>query len=274
MAERLFDRIAEFYDVLHDDVDYPAECSIVERLASRSLGRRPASLLDLGCGTGSHALILAERGCRVTGIDSSARMLREARRKGRGHANLAFVRADMRTFDLGQKFDAAICMDGAFTHLLTERDLLAHLRAVRRHLKPDGAYVFEFAQALKEETEGPGWIDHGGRTRILWLYDLAFDRRRSLITAKNRFFAFEADRVLRTFVNTYSTRVVSVALLRRLLARAEMQLVDVYTTEDGARLRPLRGDDPLPMAVAKPGGRRARGSASPNATSRGARPVR
>ena len=251
MTVKLFDRIAEYYDVLHDDVDYRAECDLLEQIFSDFLPRQPASLLDLGCGTGNHALILAKRGYRVTGIDSSAGMLRVARAKAEGRSNLAFLRADMRSFDLSRTFDAAVCMDGAFTHLLTERDVLAHLRTVRHHLSPDGVYVFEFAQALRTETVGLGWIYHEAPVRIIWLYDLAFDRRRHLLTARNRFFAFDGDRVRRTFVNTYSTRVMSLPVLRRLLARAGMRLVGVYSTDDGSGLRPLRRDDPLPMAVAK-----------------------
>ncbi len=252
VAANLFDRIADYYDVLHEDVDYAAECTLLESVFRRFLRRQPISILDLGCGTGSHALILAERGYGVTGIDASAGVLRVARRKARGRRNPEFVRADMRRFDLGRTFDAIVCMDGAYTHLLTERDLLAHLRTVRRHQSAEGVYVFEFAQALKEETEGRGWIYREGDPRIIWLYDLAFDRRRHLITAKNRFFAFDGDRVRRTFANTYATRVTSVPALRTLLRRAGMRLVEVGSTDRGPGLRPLRGDDPLPMAVAKP----------------------
>lgn len=251
MTTDLFDRLADYYDVLHDDVDYPAECTLLETVFTRFLPGPPTTVLDLGCGTGNHALILAKRGYRVTGIDSSAAMLRVARVKARGRPNLSVVRADMRRVDLGRTFDAAICMDGAFTHLLTDRDILAHLRTVRRHLSPDGVYVFEFAQALRKETEGPGWIHHEGQPEIVWLYDLAFDRRRHLLTAENRFFAFEGDRVGRTFANTYSTRVLSVPVLRRLLARAGMRLLRVVSTDEGSGLRPLRRDDPLPMAIAK-----------------------
>lgn len=251
MTSNLFDQIAEYYDVLHDDVDYPRECNLLETVFSRFLPRPPTSILDLGCGTGSHALILAARGYRVTGIDASANMLRVARAKARDRHNPGFLPADMQSFDLEQTFDAAICMDGAFTHLLTDRDLLAHLRTVRRHLGPDGVYVFEFAQALEKETKGPGWIHHEGPPEIVWLYDLAYDRRRNLLTGKNRFFAFEGGRLQRRFVNTYSTRVLSTPSLRKLLARAGMRLVRAYSTDGGAGLRPLQKDDPLPLAIAK-----------------------
>src|SRR3990172_3996361 len=220
MTGNLFDRIPEDYEVLHEDVYYAAECTLLEKVISGFLHRQPASLLDLGCGSGSHALGLAKRGFLVTGIDASAGMLRVARAKARGRRNPAFVRADMRRFDLGRTFDAIVCMDGAYTHLLTERDLLAHLRRVRRHLSPDGVYAFEFAQALKGEKGGPGWIFHEGTSRIVWLYDVTFDRRRHRLTAESRFFAFDGDRVRRTFVDTYSTRVTSVAALRRLLPPA------------------------------------------------------
>ena len=251
MTGNHFDRIAEYYDVLHDDVDYVAECRILERVFLRFLRRDPSSILDLGCGTGNHAQVLAQRGYKVTGIDASAGMVRVARGKARGQPNLVFRRADMRRFDLARKFDAAICMDGAFTHLLTERDLLAHLRTVRRHLAGDGAYVFEFAQPLEVETEGPGWIYHEHPGRIIWLYDLAFDPRRLLLTSRNRFFAFEGDRLRRTFVDANSTRLLPVTLIRRLLASAGMRLAGVFSTGEGAGLRSIRKDDPLPMAVAK-----------------------
>ncbi len=256
MTRELFDRIADYYDLLHEDVDYAAECRLLERVFARFLPRPPESVLDLGCGTGSHALFLAERGHRVTGIDASPGMLRVARAKARGRRNPAFRRADMRSFDLGRTFEAAICMDGAFTHLLTDRDLLAHLRTVRRHLAADGVYAFEFAQALREETVGPGWIHHAGPTEIVWLYDLAVDRRRHLVTGENTFFAFEGGRLQRTFVNTYSTRLLTVPVLRALLARAGLRLRAVYTTDEGSALRRLRKDDPLPLAVVSVGSRK------------------
>ncbi len=252
MTTELFDRIADYYDLLHQDVDYAAECRLLERVFAAFLKRPPASILDLGCGTGSHALLLADRRHRVTGIDASQGMLRVARAKARGRRNPVFRRADMRSFDLGRTFEAAICMDGAFTHLLTDRDLVTHLRSVRRHLAPDGVYGFEFAQALREETVGPGWIHHVGPTEIVWLYDLAVDRRRHLVTGTNTFFAFEGRRLRRTFVNMYSTRLLTVPVLRTVLARSGMRLRAVYTTDEGSALRRLRKDDPLPLAVATP----------------------
>src|SRR2546425_6377244 len=66
MTGNLFDRIAEYYDVLHDDVDYLAECLLLEKVFSGSLHRQPASLLDLGCATGTTPLTPPNRGTGAT----------------------------------------------------------------------------------------------------------------------------------------------------------------------------------------------------------------
>src|SRR5207302_1475645 len=82
----------------------------------------------LGCGTGNHSVPLARRGYRVSGIDRSASMIAQAKKKASRLRNPPrFVRADMRTFRLGQRFDAALCLFGAFGYLLTQRDVLQAL---------------------------------------------------------------------------------------------------------------------------------------------------
>src|SRR5947209_2023906 len=84
---------------------------------------------------------------------------------------------------------------------------------------------------------------HAPPGRIIWLYDLAFDPRRLLLTSRNRFFAFEGDRLRRTFVDANSTRLLPVTLIRRLLASAGMRLAGVFSTGEGVGLRSMRKDD-------------------------------
>jgi ubiquinone/menaquinone biosynthesis C-methylase UbiE len=73
-----FDAVAARYDRLRA----PTEVTPVHELLVREgelAGRR---VLDIGCGTGIHAALLAERfGCEVAGIDASAKMVEQAREK-------------------------------------------------------------------------------------------------------------------------------------------------------------------------------------------------
>ena len=72
---------ADQYDVLYQEKDYESECAMIEE-AFRRYSRIPVkSILDLGCGTGNHAIPMACKGYQVTGVDRSQQMLDRARSK-------------------------------------------------------------------------------------------------------------------------------------------------------------------------------------------------
>ena len=71
---------ANWYDTLYQDKDYAGECDFLESLFAHR-GVPGKSILDLGCGTGNHAVLLAQRGYKVTAVDRSAAMLQTARAK-------------------------------------------------------------------------------------------------------------------------------------------------------------------------------------------------
>ncbi|MFE6774872.1 class I SAM-dependent DNA methyltransferase [Streptomyces sp. NPDC057702] len=98
-------------------------------------------VLDLGCGTGRDAARLHAAGRRVVGADLSEAMLAHA---GRRHPGPAYVRADLRDFDLGQDaFDAITCLDSALLYCHTGADLDGALTSCRRALAPGGLLVAE-----------------------------------------------------------------------------------------------------------------------------------
>jgi len=107
-----------------------------------------ATILDVGCGTGRHAVELARRGFVVTGVDLSEGMLTEARKHAEKAAvQVTFIQADATRTRLGQQFDAVICLcEGAFGLLGRTDDALeqplAILRRVARALKPGSRCLF------------------------------------------------------------------------------------------------------------------------------------
>lgn len=101
-----------------------------------------ASILDVGCGTGRHAIELARRGYAVTGIDLSSGMLSRAEAAAAAAGvNVHWVRADATRFALPGAYDGAICLcEGAFGLLGRADDPieqpLSILRNISRSLKP------------------------------------------------------------------------------------------------------------------------------------------
>jgi len=100
------------------------------------------TILDLACGTGDLAVLLAQEGYQVTGVDLSEEMLRQARRKT-GAGGVKFAQADIRRLALGEGFDLVCCFFDSLNHLTSKSDLLSAFKTARGHLRPHGRFIFD-----------------------------------------------------------------------------------------------------------------------------------
>jgi 2-polyprenyl-3-methyl-5-hydroxy-6-metoxy-1,4-benzoquinol methylase len=106
-----------------------------------------ARILDVGCGTGRHAIEFAKRGHQVTGVDLSAGMLEVARDNAqKAGVDVTWIHADARDFALDAPFDAAVCLCEGGVGLIekgedAEEHDLAIFRNIYGHLKPNAPFL-------------------------------------------------------------------------------------------------------------------------------------
>lgn len=144
--EHLRHDYAEAYDIAFDWRDLARECDALDAIYKlySGDGRAPRSFLDVCCGPGFHCIEYAGRGLRSHGLDLSDAMLAFAREKAaRLKSDVEFIHADMRDFLLKEPVDLAFCPMGSFHYLLTNDDIVRHLRALARSMTPGGIYVIE-----------------------------------------------------------------------------------------------------------------------------------
>jgi len=103
-----------------------------------------AKVLDLCCGMGRHSLALAEAGYRVTGVDLSEVLLREAKRfDTRGQ--VTWHKADMRRLPLEHgEFDAVVNLFTSFGYFREDVEQIKVLREAARVLRPGGRFLLDF----------------------------------------------------------------------------------------------------------------------------------
>ncbi len=143
----VFGNYAQYYDLLYREKDYVGEAQFIRQLL-QTHAPGAQRLLDLGCGTGIHAGLLAKAGYDVYGIDLSEAMLRQAQdRKSQLSIDLAnrlrFCQGDVRQVRLDQKFDVVLSLFHVISYQITNADLLAAFATAKAHLQSGGVFIFD-----------------------------------------------------------------------------------------------------------------------------------
>lgn len=142
--QQFFDQHAPHYMQNPFTANTRAEVEFLLELLQLPRGSR---ILDMGCGTGRHAVLLAQRGFEVTGVDLSLGMLDEAcKAAAQAGVTVEWVHADAATWEADQLYDAAICLcEGAVGLADPDEDPVTHdlnvLRRIYTALRPNGRFV-------------------------------------------------------------------------------------------------------------------------------------
>lgn len=223
------------YDALYASKDYEGECDRIET-AFRQSTREVRSVLDLGCGTGNHAIPLARRGYRIWGVDRSAGMLQRAREKAaRESADAQFVLGDLRDVRLERSFDACIVMFAVLGYQTTDQDVAAALDTVRVHLEPGGIFVCDVWNGAAVLTDGPGERTRtapDGARQLIRVSSGTLDLPRHLCHVHIRQTLIEGNQIVAETEETHAMRYFFPLELELLLDRAGFDVVEMTLDAD------------------------------------------
>ncbi len=145
--EVLFHNYAENYDQEPFTQGTTGEVNFFEKEIDHN---KTLKILDVGCGTGRHAIELAKRGYSVTGVDLSAAQITGAKKKAkRENVTVNFQIADARNLPFSDEFDLVIMIcEGGFSLMETDEMNFAILESTGRALKKGGKLIFTCLNAL------------------------------------------------------------------------------------------------------------------------------
>jgi len=199
-------------------------------------------ILDVGCGSGRHAVKLAQRGFQVTGIDISIGMLREAQRRAKElGVRCMWVQADAAVMHLAQQADGIICLcEGAFGLLASTDDPYTHeldiLAGIYQALKPGGKLILTAPNGLmkirgaNDEMVDQGTFDPMALLEVFTLDYESNGEKKSIVLRERGFVPSE---------------------LRMMLSVAGFDVVNIYGGTAGAwNRKPPRLDEMELMAIA------------------------
>jgi SAM-dependent methyltransferase len=219
-----FTDVAEVYDSLMAVVPYRHWVNYVERIWDR-FECSPTTVLDLACGTGNVTLELAQRGYRVTGVDNSPAMIRQARTKRATW--MQFELQDARHLDLPEPFDACVCLFDSLNYVLTPEELGSAFAGVFRHLRPRGLFVFDVNTVRALERGMFTQEGTGGDPSLTYVWRSSYDPETRFCRIDMRFQA-QTPTGTREFHETHVQRGYPLAELRPLLEAAGFELLGDY----------------------------------------------
>ena len=170
-STEFYDRLARAFDVM---TDWPARLGFEMPFIQRTLDQHHVrSVLDAACGTGWHAIALAQRGYTAAGCDASRAMIERARKNAaQAGVNARFETADFRRLDLfAGKFSAILCLGNSLPHLLSRQELAAAFEQIFRRLDRGGVVILHnLNYDLRLKTKPRFFSASGGADTLVWRF--------------------------------------------------------------------------------------------------------
>ena len=161
--------LAASYDRLTNDVDYEQTVEFYYQILARE-NCHPRTAVDLACGTGSVALLLARKGVAVIGVDLSEEMLTVASQKAQEQQNAPiFVCQPLQELRLPRGVDLAVCALDSLDYILDPADCREAIARVYKVLNPGGIFIFDVNTPEKlRAMDGQVFVDEDEDVFCLW----------------------------------------------------------------------------------------------------------
>ena len=214
-----YDALAASYDGLMADGAYRRRAAFLERRLKKS-PIPVETVLDLACGTGTMACLLAKRGYEVIAADGSGEMLAQAAAKAEGLARRPlFLQQAMPRLRLAQPVDAVVSTLDSLNYLTAERDLRETFRRVRRWLKPGGLFLFDVNTPYKlRRMDGQLYMDETEDSVCIWR--TFFSEKKQVCTYQVDLFRLQPGGAWARSFEEHRERAWSEEVLRRSLEEA------------------------------------------------------
>ena len=127
-----------YYNLFYKDKDYEKEAKCIhKKLIKHNVSGQ--NLLELGCGTGKHAITFSKLGYKIIGVEQSESMIKSLEKVD----NFECMQGDIRKINFKDKFDSVISLFHVLSYQVSNKSLESVFKNVNISLKKNGLFLFD-----------------------------------------------------------------------------------------------------------------------------------
>lgn len=243
-----YESFASVYDLFMSDIDYDEWVEYVEEIWEK-FNIKPEIVCELGCGTGSISLRLAEKGYDMIGIDISADMLSEARNKAvQSDKEVLFLLQDMREFELYGTVNSIICLCDGLNYITEDEDMQQVFSLVNNYLHPGGLFVFDLNTEYKfKEIYGENTFTEV-EDEAVYIWENYYDEEERINEYYLNFFVKNEDGTYERTQEEHYERAYTLEEIKGFIEKSGMKFEAAY---DAFTFEPAREDSERIYVVAR-----------------------
>ena len=222
-------KYSALYDTIYTEKDYHREVECIKQMLVKH-SSEAKTILNFGCGTGKHDLLLAELGFRITGVDRSHEMLKIANKK-QHFGNVNFLHVDESNQIADGSIDASLCLFDVFSYFTENSDLDYFFDFIIKKGHSSCPLIFDFWYLpsvihLKPETRKKTF--HIGNSKITRVCEPSMEVSTSCVNATHQFF-LEDKTGIESFSETHRMRCFTKNEIRLILNQYGFELKTLGT---------------------------------------------
>ena len=224
------DELAEFYDFMRTFRNYDLESKFADDVI-KNFNPSAKNILDVFCGTGQHAIRMAQRGYTVTGIDASRDMLNVAQDKTHSAGvSVRYECADIKDFKPARRYDAAYCLGYTFLYMLTHTDVLEFFRTVSNALIQGGVLLVDFINgwSFLKEPERDKYFYQSKEVKIFQFEQATLNKKERLVHIEYCYLIDRNERNIKTIYAEEDLRIFFDDEVKSLMSTCKFEKVKSY----------------------------------------------
>lgn len=243
-----YESFASVYDLFMDNIDYDAWVEYIEQIWKK-YNIDPELICELGCGTGNITLRLAQKGYDMIGVDLSADMLSEARKKAaENNKEVLFLLQDMREFELYGTVNSILCLCDSLNYITEDDDMQDVFDLVNNYLHPGGLFIFDLNTEYKfKEIYGQNTFSEADEDAV-YVWENYYDEEEKINEYYLNFFVKNSDGTYDRTQEEHYERAYSLDEIKRFIEKSGMKFEAAY---DAFTFEPVREDSERIYVVAR-----------------------